>query len=669
MIFRVNDSSFTNDTNIQNSKFQITNQRLSNASDNPLLVNFENNNGMGISFNQDMRRMNTGQSSLSQSDSNYKQPRVSVSNSNQRGEYMNDMQKVANQSVNTNSENRNIRYNHMNDKSMKGDEYGQSTMTESNRDSALNSFEPSRKFSLTGQQRMGFSPQVNLAELDATPKNNVGSSKTYAENVSVKTDIYQDLNKYSKSDKDLNQERREAQGIYPVYTNATGSIQFIKLRETSQQQMLPIPYDLEAEEAEIRSKHLEEDLLNSNAQSNNDLIFSQKRNTSTNLQLSHHKQSFLKESQNRFSLTRDNNQSEMRGPRHSVSSSNNPLMTRVDDKKSYQNQQYQEYHYESGLDSYHQMNQAPLNDTINQSNKPKYQIFKQKSHSVDHNVLSNNLNTFNQPILAQNVVNNRPPQVIQTKDSRMQNFSSQNNNEVDYKALYEQEVQRISQLEAELQTANDRIKKLKTEKVSLIQNYEKLIKKLHSMKQAETEYTKAMVEKNKLEEEVSYLENRVTKVKDGHITDSIMESLRFPVAFNRKEPASSNSRRDNNQRPIISPKSMEMGTQMSVKNDNIQLNSFVNTQKASVNPQANFETRPKVGFTNDKVVRSQSLADIRHSTGRIVKDLDSYMNALESNVCEVILDGQKVYDKRNSAKKVGSTVKQNVSDYNEYNEY
>lgn len=678
MLFRVNDSSHTVDSKAPTGKFQVTNQRGSIQSNNPLMMNYSRNGDIGVSFNDEQREGSKMNNSLAHADINPKQVRLSNVSGSHRHQSAQGSGTQQPRPGPTNSNSQSRYYDQAEYFADKDPEYRQSIAAESNREVRDSNTESYRRFSMGSTNRGEQTNNLGDRQRIELSNNNLNTNSQHSNRILNGPN----MNAYSKSDKNMAEARRREQDIYPTYTNATGSKQFIKLKETSQQQMPPLPYDIDAEEAEVKSKHLEEDLLNSNAKANNELIFTQKKNTSLNMQLSNPRQPTLKESQHRYSLFRDNvQQPELKETRDSASHSNNPLFRITDDRQrqggnqhNERPQEYEDYPYDSRMDQYTGMSALPTPEqTIGQVSGRGPAYNKQRSHSVDHNVFSNNFGNLNfkqlsKPVEARAQVatrpNDAPVQLVPTNQELL---------DADYKALYEEELRKARNLEDDLAKANDRIKQLKTEKVTLIQNYEKLIRKLHSVKQVESEYTKAMIEKAKLEDEVSHLEGRVTKVKNGTITDSIMESLRYPVSYSNKDKKTNQEHPPSMQheqpaQPRFHPKSMEMGTQMSTAYESPQ-NNFSNVQRTSIYQQNATGMNSRAAIENERPVRSQSMAEVKHTTGRIVRDLDGYINTLESNVCEVILNGQLVYEKEDPAapnKKPSGQVYRNNGEYGGY---
>lgn len=691
-MFRVTDSMQTTNSFDPVMNAHPVSQRMSHNTSNPLMTNMSINNNGPQYYNTNHLSTNQMQDSIGgQEPIAQRQSRPSVVSTNTKLDGM-TIGKDDKISRTTGDEYDGRNYYKQENFDKRIPEYSESIVTNSNKDLKTIDFERNPRHSHSNMVQINQTQQINVVTgVDSNPNmmnKHHGLQQEYGDN----PQLYDQIKPYSVSDKNLNNMNQRAQtysqpNIYPTYSNATGSTHFIKLRETSQQQIPPIPYDLDLDEIEAKSKTLEDDLLNSTAKENSELLFTQK-NVSGPIQLSHTGPAVIREGYQRYSMLRDSsqNQSGMREARHSVTSGNNYQLQSFDQKQAFNKKQkeqqyeYDEYQQVSDIDP----NMLKRNNMMGQNaftaqKQPQQpnNIMKQRSYSVDQNIMTNNLGSRENKFQLEASKNTKP----QPSNRKVNIFKDQplvEPRNVDYKALYEQEQQKVQNLEIELKTTTDRIKQLKTEKVSLIQNYEKLIKKLHSMKQVENEYTKAMVEKSNLEKEVNHLEERVIKVKEGTLTDSIMDSLRNTLSFGDKnshikqqsrlqDSAQKSSSRVSN--PINQSDSKDTGIQTSNAFQINKMNPQVEQlQRTSIHQQ---NMTPKLNGMNpheQRPIRSQSTNDMRQVTGKVFKDLNVFMNTLESNVCEVILNGEIVYDKRLKNHE-GNVVYQKQGNIYEYEGY
>lgn len=202
----------------------------------------------------------------------------------------------------------------------------------------------------------------------------------------------------------------------------------------------------------------------------------------------------------------------------------------------------------------------------------------------------------------------------------------QGNNNNDYKFLYFNEKEKVENLEHEMKKAKETVKKVKNEKISLIQNYERLIKKLHSIKNVESQFAKVEAEKNMLAKEVAHLEDKVTVVKEGNLTNSLLESttmfkknLRSKIMNQMKSSVIKESQVQ------VSRKNIR-----STRNNNLFLIQDEDAENSNIS-----NCRSSVAKYNDFMARSGKMNVNRQCNG-----IGDYMKGLGADVLEVTINGK-----------------------------
>lgn len=208
----------------------------------------------------------------------------------------------------------------------------------------------------------------------------------------------------------------------------------------------------------------------------------------------------------------------------------------------------------------------------------------------------------------------------------------------DYKFLYQESESKVKRLENELNNSKSEVKKLKNEKIALIQNYERLIKKLHSVKQIEQKFAKVEVERDMLTKEVDDLTNKVNRVKEGNMTKSLLDSVAFLKDSVKKQRHS----------PIQQQKGMKDIVEEYI--DNVSLTQKTKedqeTREGEIVDRHNRVLQRANSFNQQTQVRQFDDLKPRSST-KVFTNLEEYMKQLGPNVCEIIVDGKVMVKREN----------------------
>ena len=226
---------------------------------------------------------------------------------------------------------------------------------------------------------------------------------------------------------------------------------------------------------------------------------------------------------------------------------------------------------------------------------------------------------------------NQLERITETKQS----LDDENHN---YKFLYQESESKVKRLENELNNSKAEVKKLKNEKIALIQNYERLIKKLHSVKQIEQKFAKVEVERDMLTKEVDDLTNKVNRVKEGNMTKSLLDSVAFlkdSVKKQRHSPIQQQKGMKSIVEEYIDNVSL---TQKTKEDQEIKQDEIVDRHNRVLQRANSFNQQTQVKQFDDLKPRSST---------KVFTNLDEYMKQLEPNVCELIVDGKVMVKREN----------------------
>lgn len=152
----------------------------------------------------------------------------------------------------------------------------------------------------------------------------------------------------------------------------------------------------------------------------------------------------------------------------------------------------------------------------------------------DQSQLNESVNNTVKKITQQGYVIDKPLRENEPKMFKFQNIRMESNDRssINYAAMYEEE-RKISEVkDHKIVDLEDQIQKLKAEKMSIIKNYERLIKKMVLVKDIEKEYAKISVVHDSASEELKELKQKVDRFEENQ--DSLVSTDRVSIAnYNR----------------------------------------------------------------------------------------------------------------------------------------
>ena len=467
--------------------------------------------------------------------------------------------------------------------------------------------------------------------------------------------------------------------VYPTYTNATGSLCFMKVKETSQQEASLGQFETDTEHQNNERERLESDLL-----------VSTPKDHGTSLELGNRGSVFKEPAPQQRpvppNVYRDNGfanlTQQIKGFFHNqLQTVKNDIL----DQKTTANTPKSDRHEATNFNSFeYESIDKRLPRYIENITNNLQQETEAKDMIEDDNGLPNNCRNIN--IIEEKSFTKKPSKIIEketrdrisasrlhvaTQQADLRGVDDDNSKAIalDYKTLYDKAKHETATLETNLASTSEQVKQLQMEKATLIKNYEKLIQKLRAAKDVEGSYTKAAIERSKLTEEVNKLEERVSRVKEGSTSGNMIEDLTllFSKAHKDDKEVNTKSAIQNNCRNSVCIQPVQ-----SLDNFEAGKYNVVNSQQRSFNTNNRHPKEGDCAVSNsiqisDQVTpkkeanqRSKSVYDNMQTPKRICKSLNEYINTLESNVCEVVVNGQVVYNKNNKMEQTrGSSKKEN----------
>lgn len=232
-----------------------------------------------------------------------------------------------------------------------------------------------------------------------------------------------------------------------------------------------------------------------------------------------------------------------------------------------------------------------------------------------------------------------------------------------YMSLYESEKQKSSERDKKILSLEGQIKTLKGEKMTIIKNYERLIKKMVLVKEIEKEYAKISVVHLSATEELNKLKVRVEQFRDTK--ESIISTERADV---EPLPAECNNNLDNREvesssTQILDSKQLSHMTHNLTKDNSSKVSNqsqaravsprnnqhkiFSRVSKADVIETSALRREPvenKSELGSSRKVRSISLSNNRNQR-TVDLSCDQYLERFGKGVKKITVNGKVLYEK------------------------